>query len=225
MRPEDNHQPDFLCILHRKQLKEYRKPKFGIGKRVCIRKYPLPMCKASTHTLCKKIVELLQLPTDNCQHTQRKADQGELICGNFSEKKWKSTFRLESLHRLSYCICATNPKLFNSALLQTFSESKWTWSGDEKLQFRIYPNHHFTKTLKGDLYLFFTQNNQNCYSDTIWNPASALSKMILRRSWLWPRSFKKDIIRPKLCFCKCNSTIARSWSSDHKLKIWSCSLQ
>ena len=52
---------DFMSILYSKPLREYNKPEFGIGDRVCIFKYDLPFNKVINHNLHKKFSKLLPL--------------------------------------------------------------------------------------------------------------------------------------------------------------------
>ena len=45
MKPNHVKNSDFMSILYKKPLREYKKPKFGIGDRVRISKYDLPFRK------------------------------------------------------------------------------------------------------------------------------------------------------------------------------------
>ena len=66
--PKNVKNSDFLQLLYSKSLREFRKPKFEIGDRICIWKYDLHSGKVISHSL-QKFSKLLQFLPENLQHT------------------------------------------------------------------------------------------------------------------------------------------------------------
>ena len=52
MKPNHVKNSDFMSMLYSKSLREYKKPKFGIGYRIRIFKYDLPFRKDIKPALC-----------------------------------------------------------------------------------------------------------------------------------------------------------------------------
>ena len=74
---------DFMSVLYSKTLREYKKPKFGIGDRVRISKYDLYFIN---HNLHKKFLKLLPLLLKNLQHIQSKTNKKKLYVGNSTRR-------------------------------------------------------------------------------------------------------------------------------------------
>ena len=60
---------DFMSILYSKSLREYQKPKFGIGHRVRNSKYDLLFRKGYKLQFTLEIFEIVAIATEKPQHT------------------------------------------------------------------------------------------------------------------------------------------------------------
>ena len=78
MKPNHVMNSDFMSILFSKPLREYKKPKFGIGDRVCISKYDFPFRKGYKPQFTQEIFEILTIATKNLQHIQSKTNKKKL---------------------------------------------------------------------------------------------------------------------------------------------------
>ena len=63
MKPNNVKNSDFMSILYSKSLREYEKPKFGIGVRVRISKYDLPFRKGYKPQFTHEIFEMVVIST------------------------------------------------------------------------------------------------------------------------------------------------------------------
>ena len=63
MKPNHVKNSDFMSILYSKPLREYKKPKFGIGARVCISKYDLPFRKGYKPQFTQRNFEIVAIAT------------------------------------------------------------------------------------------------------------------------------------------------------------------
>ena len=63
MKPNHVKNSDFMSILYSKPLREYKKPKFGIGDRVLISKYGLPFRKVYEPQFTQEIFEIVAIAT------------------------------------------------------------------------------------------------------------------------------------------------------------------
>ena len=63
MKPNHVKKSDFMSILHSKPLREYKKPKFGIGDTIRISKYDLPFRKGYKPQFTREIFEIVAIAT------------------------------------------------------------------------------------------------------------------------------------------------------------------
>ena len=78
---------DFLSILYSKPLREFRKPKFEIGDRVCIWKYDLPFRKGYKPQFTKEVFEIVAISSRKPPTYTTKDEQNETIRGEFYQKE------------------------------------------------------------------------------------------------------------------------------------------
>ena len=78
---------DILSILYSKLLREYKKPKFGIGDRIRISKYDLPFRKGYKQHITHKILKIVAIATKKPPTYTIKNEQEEFISGKFYEKE------------------------------------------------------------------------------------------------------------------------------------------
>ena len=64
MKPNHVQNSDFMSILYSKPLREYKKPKFGIGDRVRNSKYDLPFRKGYKPQFTQEIFEIVTIATN-----------------------------------------------------------------------------------------------------------------------------------------------------------------
>ena len=87
MKPNNVKNSDFMSILYSKPLREYKKPKFGIGDRVRISKYDLPFRKGYKPQFTQKFFEIVAIATKKPPTYSIKDEQEEIIRGKFYEKE------------------------------------------------------------------------------------------------------------------------------------------
>ena len=85
MKPNHVKNSDFLSILYCKPLREYKKPKFGIGDRVRISKYDSPFRRGYKPQFTPEIFEIVAMATKKPPTYTIKDEQEEVIRGKFSE--------------------------------------------------------------------------------------------------------------------------------------------
>ena len=76
-----------MSILYSELLREYKKPKFGIGVRVRISKYDLSFRKGSKPHFTQQIFEIVAIATKRPPTYTIKDEQEEVIRGQFYEKE------------------------------------------------------------------------------------------------------------------------------------------
>ena len=76
-----------MSILYSKPLGEYKKPKFGIGDRVCNSKYDLPFRKDFKPKYTKEIFETVAMATKKPPTYKIKDEREEVIHGKFYDKE------------------------------------------------------------------------------------------------------------------------------------------
>ena len=76
-----------MSILFSKPLREYKKPKVGIGGRVCISKYDLPFRKGYKPQFTQEFFEIVAIASEKPPTYTIKDEQEEVIRGNFYEKE------------------------------------------------------------------------------------------------------------------------------------------
>ena len=87
MKPNHVQNSDFMSILYSKLLREYKKPKFGIGDRVRISKYDLLFRKGYKLQFTQEIFETVTTATKRPPTYTIKDEQEEVIRGKFYEKE------------------------------------------------------------------------------------------------------------------------------------------
>ena len=87
MKPNHVQNSDFMSILYSKPLREYKKPKFGIGGGVRISKYDLPFRKGDKPQFTQEIFEIVTIATKKPPTYIFKDEQEEIIRGKFYEKE------------------------------------------------------------------------------------------------------------------------------------------
>ena len=121
---------DFMSILYSKPLREYKKPKFGIGDRVRISKYDFPFRKGYKPQSTQEIFEIVAIAFEKPPAYTIKDEQEEVISGKFYEKELIRVIWVW-IH-LQSCWFPTHLRRFSqtklSVRLQTSSRSKWIWT-------------------------------------------------------------------------------------------------
>ena len=87
VKPKHVQNSDFVSILYSKGLREYKKPKFGIGDRIRISQYGLPLKKSCEPQLTQKLFEIVAIATKKPPTYTIKDDQEEVLRAKFSEKE------------------------------------------------------------------------------------------------------------------------------------------
>ena len=87
MKPNHVKNSDFMSILYSKPLREYKKPKFGIGDRVRVSKYDLLFRKRNKPQFTQEISEIVAIATIKPPIYTIKDEQEEVIRGKFCEKE------------------------------------------------------------------------------------------------------------------------------------------
>ena len=63
MKPNHVRNSEFVSILYSRPLREYKKPKFGIGDRGRISKYDLPFRKGYKPQITQEMIEIVAIAT------------------------------------------------------------------------------------------------------------------------------------------------------------------
>ena len=87
MKPNHVKNSDFMSIFYSKPLREYKKPKFGIGDRDRISKYDVPFRKGYTPQYTQEMFEIVAFATKKPPTYTIKDEQEEVIGGKFYEKE------------------------------------------------------------------------------------------------------------------------------------------
>ena len=87
MKPNHVKNSDFMSILYSEPLREYKKPKSGIGDKVRISKYDLPFRKGYKPQFTQKIFEIVASAAKQPPTYTIKDEQEEVIHGKFYEKE------------------------------------------------------------------------------------------------------------------------------------------
>ena len=90
IKPNHVMNSDFMSILYSKPLREYKKPKFGIGDRVRISKYDLPFRKGYKPQFTQEVFEIVAIATKKPPTYTIKNEQEEFIGGKFYKKELNS---------------------------------------------------------------------------------------------------------------------------------------
>ena len=78
---------DFMSKLYSKPLREYKKPKFGIGDRVRLSKYDLPFRKVYKPHFTQEIFEMVAIATKKLPTYTIKDEQEEILRGKLYKKE------------------------------------------------------------------------------------------------------------------------------------------
>ena len=87
VKPNHVKNSDFMSIFYSKPLRDYKKPKFGIGDRVRIFKYDLPFRKGYKPQFTQEIFEIVANATRKPSTYTIKDEQEEVILGKFYGKE------------------------------------------------------------------------------------------------------------------------------------------
>ena len=87
MKPNPVKSSDFMSILYSKPLREYKKPKFGIGDGVRVSEYDLPSRRGYIPQYTQKIFEIVASATKKPPTFTIKDEQEEFIRGKFYAKE------------------------------------------------------------------------------------------------------------------------------------------
>ena len=87
MKPNHVKNSDFLSILYSKPLRNYKKPKYGIGDRVRIFNYNLLFRKGYKPQITQKVFENIAIATKKPPTCTIKDEREEVIRGKFYEKE------------------------------------------------------------------------------------------------------------------------------------------
>ena len=87
MKPNHVKNSDFMSVLYSKSLREYKKPKFGIGDRIRIFKYDLPFRKGYKPQSTQEVSEILAIATKKHPTYTIKNEQEEVIRRKIYEKE------------------------------------------------------------------------------------------------------------------------------------------
>ena len=83
LKPNHVRNSDFMSIFYKRPLREYKKPKFGIGDRVCIPMYVLPLRKGYKPHFTSEIFEIFAIATKKSPTYTIKDEQEEVKLANF----------------------------------------------------------------------------------------------------------------------------------------------
>ena len=87
MKPNHVENSDFMSILHSKPLREYKKPKLGIGDRFRISTYGLPFRKDYKAQYTQEVFEIVAIATKKFPKYTIKDEQEDVIRGKFYERE------------------------------------------------------------------------------------------------------------------------------------------
>ena len=90
--PKSVKSSDFLSILYSKPLREFRKPKFESGDRVCIPKYDLPFKEGYRPQFTKDVFEIVANSSRKPPLYTIKDEQDEIIRAKFYQKELIKVF-------------------------------------------------------------------------------------------------------------------------------------
>ena len=87
MKPNYVKNSDFMSILYSKSLREYKKPKFGIGDKIRVSKYDLTFRKSYKSQFTEESFEIVAIATKKPATYTIKDEQEDVIRGKFYEKE------------------------------------------------------------------------------------------------------------------------------------------
>ena len=129
MKPNHVKNSDFISILYSKPLREYKKPKFGIGHRIPISKYDIPFMKSYRSQFTREICEVVAIPAEKRPTYTIKDEQEAVIRGKFCEKELIRVIWVWILFYLSWFSTHIRSSLqtIRSVHLQFFCRGTWIW--------------------------------------------------------------------------------------------------
>ena len=87
LMPKNVKNSELLSILCSKPLREFRKPKFEVGDRVCISKYDLPFRKSYKPQFTKEVFDNIAISSKTLPTYTMKDEQDKIIRGKFYQKE------------------------------------------------------------------------------------------------------------------------------------------
>ena len=84
--PKNVKNSEFFSILYSKTLREFRKPKFKVGDRVCISMYELSFKKGYTPQFTKEVFKIVAISSKKPPTYTIEDEQAEIIRGKFYQK-------------------------------------------------------------------------------------------------------------------------------------------
>ena len=156
LKPKNVKNSDFLSILYSKPLREFRKPMFKVGDRVCISKYDLPFRKSYKPQFTKEVFEIVAISSKKPPTYTIKDEQDDTIRGKFYQKELTKSFNKGIVYnRVGYkCICATFFRQYTELFYKLFTratESGWSMGG---CNFRNLLPINVQKCYEGKIYVF-----------------------------------------------------------------------
>ena len=130
MKPKHFRKSHFISNFHSKPLREYKRPKFGIGERIRFSKSHLPVRKGFKPQLTHEIFESVAIATKKFLTYTIKDEQEDVIRGKFYEKEliwviwvWIPLYSIWFPRQLRSSFQA-----IRSVQLQISCQSKWIWT-------------------------------------------------------------------------------------------------
>ena len=123
--PKNAKNSNFLSILYSKPLREFRKPKFKIGDRVCISKYDLPFRKGYQPQCTQEVFETVTISSKKPPTYTIKNDKMRLSAVNFIRKSLSKSFNNGIFYNTVEfkCICATFSRQCNELFYKLFTRA------------------------------------------------------------------------------------------------------
>ena len=163
MKPNHVRNCDFMSTIYSKPLREYRKPKFGIGDRVCISKYDLPFRKGYKPQITQEFFEIVAIATKKPATYTIKDEQEKVIREKFYEKELIRVIWVW-IHLQLSSFPAHLHSSFQTTLsvhLQTSCRSKWIWTDNGGSNFRDFLPINVPKRHRGEIYVLRWETLQN----------------------------------------------------------------
>ena len=130
MKPNHVKNSDFKSIIYSKPLRENKKPKYGIGERVCISKCDLLFRKGYKPQFTQEIFKIVAIATKKPPTYTIKDEQEEIIRGKFYEKELIRVIWVR-IHLQSSWFPTHLHSSFQTRRwvhLQVSCRSKWVWT-------------------------------------------------------------------------------------------------
>ena len=163
MKPNHVKNSDFMSLVYSKPLREYKKPKFGIGDRIPISKYDVPFRKGYRTQFTREICEIVAIAAEKRPTYTIKDEQEAVIRGKFYVKELIRVIWVWILLHLSWFSTHIRSSLqtIRSVLLQLFSGARefgWTM-GFNNFQDLLLIN--IPKSYRGENYILRWETFEN----------------------------------------------------------------